>query len=113
MAFTVEFTKRSEAQLSTAFNFVADQSSPAIAAKWLARLKKAIFGLENFPLRYAVAREAKKLGFPYRRMLFGRKRGAFLIYYKVTSSGEDEGKVTITHIRRALRDKPNAADFLE
>jgi plasmid stabilization system protein ParE len=113
MAFTVEFTKRAETQLSAAYKYVLEHTSPSTASHWLARFKKKVLSLEYFPRRHAVASEARKLGFPYRRFHFGRRAGAFLVYYKLTSLGEHTGTVTITHIRRALRDAPGITDFWE
>ena len=95
MPYLVRLTDRALRDLEAIYEFTeADASEPAFA--WFNDLAGAIYSLERFPERGAVAPENKKL----RQLVFGRKPNTYRIIYTVDKRSH---AVNLLHIRHGAR----------
>ena len=95
MQYLVSLTDRALRDMELVYEFVrADSSEKAFA--WFNDLAEAIYSLERYPDRGAVAPESKKL----RHLLFGKKPTTYRIIYTVDKR---HAAVSILHIRHGAR----------
>jgi hypothetical protein len=78
MKYTVDISTEAQANILSAFNFIAE-SSPMNAAKWLQGLYKSIDTLEMFPRRCGEAREQAFSTQELRQMIYKSHRIIFTI----------------------------------
>jgi plasmid stabilization system protein ParE len=97
MAYRVEVTDRALRDLAIIYGRIGAQSSEQ-AARWFDRLEKAIFSLEQYPNRAALAPEDPTV----RHLLYGRKPHVYRIIYEVN---EKTSTVYILHICGPGRDR--------
>ena len=91
MAYLVRLADRALRDLESIFSRTHAESNDQAFA-WFGGLAKAIFSLERFPNRGAVARERRT----HRQLLFGRKPHVYRIIYCVD---EKNRTVSVVHIR--------------
>lgn len=97
MRYQIEYTRRAEADLIAAFEWIA-KDSPQNAAKWRKGLLDAIDSLDSFPLRCSLAPEKSKIKGEIRQLLYGKDHGIYRILFTVKDKS-----VYILHIRHAAR----------
>jgi plasmid stabilization system protein ParE len=69
MKYRINLTANAKADLREAAAWMSERISPAVAAKWLAGLHKAIRSLEKLPRRCPVASESPKFPTEIRELL--------------------------------------------
>jgi len=95
MPYLVRLTDRALQDLETIYEFIeADTSERAHA--WFKDLAEAIYSLERFPVRGAIAPESKKL----RHLLFGKNLNTYRLIYAVDKRN---GVINVLHIRHGAR----------
>jgi plasmid stabilization system protein ParE len=82
MAFRVETTRQAEADIASAYTYIADSSRQA-ADRWLLRLRSRIASLSEMPGRLPLAPEATAIGCEIRQLFFGRRTGVYRILFRV------------------------------
>ena len=103
MAYRVEISIPALIDAENAFLFIRNDA-PEKAKDWYEGLLKAIFTLENSPLRCAVAPESKDAGIKVRQLLYGKKKHSFRILFGVSLEAETGEKVVrIYRIRHGSR----------
>lgn len=78
MKYAVIVTPEAEAQIATAYEYIAGRS-PLNAARWLRDLYRQIEGLEEFPRRFGAAREQHHVSEEIRQAIFKSHRIIFTI----------------------------------
>jgi plasmid stabilization system protein ParE len=106
MAYRVSLAAPAEADAYAAFERIRE-AAPMHAEKWLTGLFESIFTLDELPARCPVIPVAKELGFPARRLLYGKGKGVYRIIFHIR---EDERHVRVLRIWHASRDAITAAD---
>jgi len=95
MPYLVRLTDRALRDLETIYEFIeADTSERAHA--WFNDLAEAIYSLERFPGRGAIAPESKRL----RHLLFGKNLNTYRIIYAVDKRNS---MINVLHIRHGAR----------
>jgi hypothetical protein len=92
MAYRVDISPSALADAEAAYLKIKELSSPASAGQWYEGLLKAIFSLENFPLRCPIAPESKEIGKELRQLLYGKRGRIYKIFFATArdeQSGED------------------------
>jgi len=76
--YEVIVTPEAETAIISAFNYI-DEHAPLNAERWLRKLYSCIASLENFPHRYALARECQFFEGELRQLVFKSHRIVFRI----------------------------------
>ena len=98
MKYRVVVTARASADAVEAFRWFAEHS-PIAAARWYAGLEKAIAKLGQNPERHPIAEdESDQVGFTMRQMLYGRRRGVYLLLFSI-----DGDTVILHYVRHSSR----------
>ncbi|MCC6587473.1 MAG: type II toxin-antitoxin system RelE/ParE family toxin [Bryobacterales bacterium] len=100
MEFRVEITPRAQSDLNDLHEHIIGQA-PIAGAKWLRRLERAVLTLAVFPERCVVEPALCSPTRTVRKLLFGRKRHVYRIYFEVRGR-----TVHILHIRHGARHDP-------
>jgi plasmid stabilization system protein ParE len=103
MEYAVELTGRAERDLKKLLEYIEVLNSPS-ARRWFNGLEKAIYGLDRFPRRCSLAREARKEGHPIRQLLYGKKPGVYRVLFEIQ---ELTRRVRVLAIRHGARDEWN------
>ena len=109
MAYRVSLSAPAQADAEAAFERIRELA-PMHAERWLTRLFKAIFSLDEHPARCPVIPEAKELGYPARQLLYGKGKGVLRIIFHIR---EDEHHVRVLRIWYGSRDAITSADVEE
>ncbi len=103
MAYRVDISIPALLDAEKAFLFIRGDA-PGKAKDWYEGLLKAVFTLENSPLRCAVAPESKDAGIEVRQLLYGKKKHSFRILFGVSLDAQTgENIVRIYRIRHGSR----------
>lgn len=98
--YKVRFRPAAEADLFALHDYIAEQSSLAVAAGYIDRIERACLGLATFPLRGRArpefGRGIRTIGFERRATIAYRVRGDVVLIIRVLYGGRD--------LHRALRD---------
>jgi plasmid stabilization system protein ParE len=97
--FEVVYTAEADADIRAAFRY-ALRRAPATARLWFDRLNACINGLAEMPERFPVVSDAARVGFETREMLFGNRRRAYRIRYRIL-----QNLVVILSVVRASRNR--------
>lgn len=92
----VLISAEAQTEIAEAFAYIAGESSPVSAARWLDGLDELLKSLLEMPERFAIAPENQY--FPYgivRRALYHRHRVLFTV---------EPGAIRILHVRHGMRD---------
>lgn len=101
MAYRVELTARAERDLALLYDYIQAETS-LTANRWFDGLQRAIFSLERFPFRCAVAPENRNVRSPIRHLLYGRKPHVYRVLFRVW---ERKRIVAVVHVRYGGRDR--------
>jgi len=92
----VRFSKRSQADLVSIYEYIAEQSDPARALAYFERIRNYCLTLNRFPERgtawYNVARGVRVVGFEHRVSIAFRVRSQTLTILRVLYGGQDISK---------------------
>lgn len=113
----VRLTEPADAELDAAYLSRSRFTSPEEAARWYEGVRAEIFGLAQWPRRWARV-EAGDYGYSaqteVRRLRYGQGRGAWHVVYQVVEPAIDdpdgEGIVRVLHVVSAVRRPPGQAD---
>ncbi len=98
--FEVFYTAESEAEIAAAYRAVS-RRVPGTARRWIGRMLAAIDGLAEMPERYSVVEDdSDDLGYEVREMIFGKRRRAYRIRYRII-----QDLVVILTVERASRNR--------
>lgn len=101
MTHRVELAASAKADIREAARWLAEQASPAVAARWLAGLHEAIGTLATRPLRCPVAAESHKFPVEVRELLYGRRKShKHRIIFQVIGT-----TVYVLYVRHTARDE--------
>ena len=107
MAYRVEIARSAEAELEEIYRWVVARA-PQQGAKWFNGLERAVFSLDQYPKRCAVAPESIDPALPVRVLSYGRKPHVYHVFFTV----EDTGRIVrVVHIRRGARKPPLSEDL--
>ncbi len=88
--------------------------SPDSAGDWYEGLLRAIFSLENFPLRCAIARESAGTGQAVRQLLYGKGNRRYRILFGIEQDeATGDGVVRIFRIWHSSRKRPTTDEIRE
>ncbi len=95
MRFTVRLTDGVLDDIATLYEWIVREGAPVTARRWTQGLMRALAGLETFPRRYPVAREATLFEqVVLRQMVHGSIRVLYVV---------QEAEVVVLHARHASR----------
>ena len=97
MAYRVSLSQRAERDLDLLYEAIG-AGQTAAALKWYQALKRAVFSLEENPLRCPTTQEDKR----FRHLLFGKKPHVYRIIYRMRLRIKT---VDILHIRHCAMDE--------
>lgn len=98
--FEVFYTAQAEADILSAYR-AARRHAPLTAGLWLQRMYAAVDDLAEMPERFAVVDDdSADLGFEVREMLFGNRRRAYRIRYRIQPN-----LVVVLSVERASRNR--------
>jgi len=97
MVYRVELTIRAEQDLNYIYDRVSADDSDA-AARWYYELEKAIHSLARLPRRCPVIPESKETQIRLRHLLYGSRRDAYRVIYKIDEARKLVGVITIRHV---------------
>ena len=103
MTYRVELAERAVRDLELLYveKNVADSQA---AARWYNGLESAVYALESYPHRCAVAPEARKIKRKLRHSLYGKKPHVYRIIYEIDEVRRTVWVLTIRHgARRSLK----------
>jgi len=98
MAFRVDISPAALADAEEAYLW-RQQNIPERADEWFNGLLQAVFSLENFPIRCALAPISDAFERKVRQLLYGKGRGAYRILFTIT-----EETVVVLRILHSARD---------
>jgi plasmid stabilization system protein ParE len=82
------------------------ERAPAAAARWLARLQRAIENLSILPSRCGIARESKEFAEPIRQLLYGKRGGRYRVLFVIRGQ-----TVHVIHVRHGARDELRSGEL--
>jgi plasmid stabilization system protein ParE len=85
------------------------ENVPRRADAWWNGLYEAIFSLEEFPYRCALAPESEELGMDVRQLLYGKGPSTYRIYFRIV--GDD--LVRVLHIHHGARDRLTLDEIMD
>jgi len=97
--FEVLYSAAADADVRAAVRY-ARRHAPATAERWFARLRAGIDSLSAMPERFPVVGDAARIGFETREMLFGNRRHAYRIRYRIL-----QNLVIVLSVERASRNR--------
>ncbi|MBI4903840.1 MAG: type II toxin-antitoxin system RelE/ParE family toxin [Acidobacteria bacterium] len=100
MAFRVEITPRAEADLERIYSRVL-REAPGRGAAWCDRFEASILSLSTFPERCEVEPKLSSSRRTVRKLLFGRRRDVYRVYYAIF-----DDVVRVLHVRHGARKDP-------
>ncbi len=106
MAYHVEFTPRAVVDLDELYQWVK-ANAPYRGPLWFDRFEGAILSLGNFPGRCPAVSSLSTPEDTIRRLVFGRKRNRYAVYYAVFGD-----VVRILHVRHGARKAPKRKDLV-
>jgi plasmid stabilization system protein ParE len=98
MAYRVEIAPLALANLEEAYRFIKKES-PDRAAKWLDGITQAILSLETLPTRCTRAVESNDVGHEIRRLMYGKRRNAYKVFFAIYPRRPGHGTVRVFHVR--------------
>jgi plasmid stabilization system protein ParE len=100
MTFRVEISARAERDLDRIFAGLARQASYH-GIRWFDRFEQTILSLYEFPERCAVELELSTAQREVRKLLFGRRKYVYRVYFTITGD-----VVRVLHVRHGARREP-------
>lgn len=112
MIWRISASEPVEAWLETAYLNRLRATSPEEAFQWYSSLKAAIADLAVFPRRWSAFPGSERYDGEVRRMIFGKKRGAYHIIYRVIepAPGENFGIVRVINIYHAMTNRDESPE---
>lgn len=106
MRYSVRATRQADDDVDRAASWLSRHVSPLAAARWQARIIKAVHSLASKPERCPEADEAAELGFELRVLLSGRRPHVYRILFAVEGNS-----VNVLRILHSARDRIDADDI--
>jgi plasmid stabilization system protein ParE len=101
MKYRIAITANAKADIREAARWLLQQTSPAIAERWLVGPYRAIDSLNSHPRRCPLAAESDKFPVEIRELLHGKTKSAkHRILFRV-----DEDIMSILYVRHTARDE--------
>jgi plasmid stabilization system protein ParE len=98
MIYKVEISPTALNEIDEAYLWIFERS-PAGAARWFRRLKKAIDTLETNPRRCSLAPESDAFPLEVRQLLLGKPPNVYRVLFTI-----EESTIRIQHVRHAAQD---------
>ncbi len=107
MTFTVEISDKADADIQTAFLWLAKRN-PDFAGRWVEGLIREIEGLSVFPTIHSFTPESEALGRPARRMLYRNGKSVYRVLFCLLDLDEDDtmDTVRVLHVRHGAQRPP-------
>lgn len=99
MGYRVDVTAPAEGEIFEAASYIA-RFSPDAADRWLTGLAQKLRSLEAMPRRCALASESREFETELRQLLFGRRRNAYRIIFRIV----EPDVVEVIAVRHGARD---------
>jgi plasmid stabilization system protein ParE len=99
--FTIRIHRRAERDIAAVI-----RSADGGTDRWVARLMKVIATLSKMPERCPRAAEADDLGMELRELIFGKRRGAYRIPFRIEGQA-----VIVLRVRHAAQDNLRPEDI--
>ena len=96
MKYRVLVAGSAQRNADEAYSWLAERTIHA--GSWLDGLEEAIQGLEEFPLRWPLARESREFAEPVRQLLYGKTPHIYRVLFIVR-----KGVVYVLHVRHGAR----------
>ena len=100
--YRIEIADSVKADMREATRWIGNQASPAIAAKWLTRIHKAINTLRRQPLRCPLADENDKFPEEIQVLIHGKRHSKYRIVFTIR-----DDTVVVLYVRHGARDELN------
>jgi plasmid stabilization system protein ParE len=99
LGYRVDVTGPAAVEIFEAAEFIA-RFSPDAADRWLAGLERSLRSLETMPRRCGLAPESEELEQELRQLIYGRRRNAYRIIFRVV----EPDMVEVISVRHGARD---------
>jgi plasmid stabilization system protein ParE len=97
--YRVDVTGPAEVEIFEAASYIA-RFSPDAADRWLAGLAERLLSLEMMPRRCALAPESREFETEIRQLMYGRRRNAYRIVFRIV----EPDVVEVVAVRHGARD---------
>jgi plasmid stabilization system protein ParE len=95
--YTIEVAATAEEEAEAAFNWLSERTS-VHAQEWLDGLYDALHGLAEFPTRWPLARENRRVEEEIRQLLYGKLPHVYRVLFVIRGN-----VVHVLHIRHGAR----------
>jgi plasmid stabilization system protein ParE len=112
MAYRVIIQPRAEADIATAFSYLADRA-PEIANAWYRRVLAEMESLAEMPSRCPMAPESDKVAFELRHLLYGKRPGVYRIVFRIVETAQEVHILTVRHSARKPLSDEDIQSFLQ
>jgi plasmid stabilization system protein ParE len=112
MVFRVEIAPLALSDIDSAYLFIKKESAERAVA-WLRGVVGAIYSLEKSPGRCPVAAESSAIGRAVRVLIYGKRYGAYKIFFSIHAQRRRGAHIRVFHVRHGARKRLQAADLAD